>query len=228
LADLSINEYGADVPRRYTLGKRAETKAETRARIVAATLRLYQEMGVAEATVPAIARAADVAPATVRNHFPTSHDLAEATALALLADLRMPDASIFEGATSLTERVDRLLGELVAFFERGTDWWRVREADRMSGDAWSAPETRYYELMGGLIAAAIAPLDEDPAVVGIVGIVLVQGYFTARGAGRSAQESMTLIRSLLMPWLESRLGTANDPRGANPASMPPSGHDRAR
>jgi AcrR family transcriptional regulator len=187
------------------LGKRAETKAETRARIVEATLRLYREVGVAEATVPAIARAADVAPATVRNHFPAPSDLADATALALLAELRMPDVSIFAGATSLTERVDRLLVEIVAFFERGTDWWRVREADRVSGDAWSAPEARYYELMGGLISEAIAPLGDDAAIVGIVGIVLVQGYFTARGAGRSAEESRALVRSVLMPWLASRL-----------------------
>jgi AcrR family transcriptional regulator len=216
------------LPRRYTLGRRGEAKAETRRRIVEAALRLYREVGVAAATVPAIARAADVAPATVRNHFGTPADLGEATAAALLAELRMPDASIFDGATGLTERVDRLLVELVAFFERGTDWWRVRKVDRAAGDTWSAPEQRYYEEMGGLIATAIRPLDADPAIVAVVGVLLVQVYFAARAAGRTADESRQLVRSLLVPWLESQLAGGRPAGGRNRRSVQPSSHDRAR
>lgn len=189
------------MPRRYTLGKRGEAMAGTRDRILRSALALYREVGVAGTTVPLIARAADVAPATVRNHFPTPADLAAATAEALLAELRMPDSSIFAGTTTLAERMDRLLGEVVDFFERGNDWWQIREADRASGDQWSAPEARYYEAMGRLIADAIAPID-DPAIIAIVGSVLVQGYFPARAAGRSAEESRELVRSLLVPWLE--------------------------
>jgi len=192
------------VPRRYTLGKRGDAMAATRDRILRATLRLYRDVGVAAATVPAIAAAADVAPATVRNHFPTPADLASAAAEALLLDLRMPDASIFRGAGSLAERMDRLLHELVDFFERSNDWWQVREADRAAGDQWSAPEVSYYESMGRLIAEAIAPID-DPAIVAIVGSVLVQAYFPARATGRSPDEARELVRSLLVPWLEGRL-----------------------
>jgi AcrR family transcriptional regulator len=194
------------VPRRYTLGKREDTMAETRARIVGAALRLYREIGVAGTTVPLIAEAADVAPATVRNHFPTLGDLAAATAEALLVELRMPDASIFAGARSLTERMDRLLREIVDFFERGNEWWQIREADRAAGDQWSAPEARYYEEIATLIGEAIAPID-DPAIIGIVGSVLVQAYFPARSAGRSADEARELVRSLLVPWLEAQLAS---------------------
>ena len=195
------------MPRRYTLGKRGEAMADTRDRILRSALALYREVGVAGTTVPLIARAADVAPATVRNHFPTPADLASATADALLTELRMPDSSIFAGATALAERMDRLLDEVVDFFERGNDWWQIREADRAAGDQWSAPEARYYEAMGRLIADAIAPID-DPAIIGIVGSVLVQAYFPARSAGRSAEEARELVRSLLVPWLE-RLATAH-------------------
>jgi AcrR family transcriptional regulator len=178
--------------------------AATRERILRATLQLYRDIGVAATTVPAIAAAADVAPATVRNHFPTPADLAAAAAETLLAELRMPDASIFAGATSLAERMDRLLLEVVDFFERGNEWWQIREADRAAGDQWSAPEVRYYDEMGRLIAAAIAPID-DPAIVAIVGSLLVQAYFPARSAGRSADEARELVRSLLVPWLEGLL-----------------------
>lgn len=127
------------MPRTYRLGRRAETKAETRDRIVAATLRLYRDVGVAGATVPAVARAADVAPGTVRNHFPGPADLADAAAEAILADTGMPDATIFDGLIGLADRVERLLAEVSAFFERSTGWWEVREADRSAGNAWRSP-----------------------------------------------------------------------------------------
>ena len=63
------------MPRPYNLGQRAAPKAETRARIVAAALAIYRDRGLAGASNLAIARAADVAPATVRNHFPEPGDL---------------------------------------------------------------------------------------------------------------------------------------------------------
>jgi AcrR family transcriptional regulator len=219
---------GGAVPRQYTLGKRGEAKAETRQRIVDAALRLYREVGVAGATVPAIAAAADVAPATVRNHFPTAAELGEATAEAVIEQLRMPDAGIFAGTTTLSDRIGRLIDELVAFFERGTGWWEVREADRVAGDTWAAPEVRYYAAMGRLIEVAIAPLDDDPAIVAVTGAVLNQAYFSARAAGRSAEEAGGLVRSLLVPWLESRRAArAVRTGGRNRRSVPPSGHDGA-
>ena len=58
------------MPRPYNLGQRAAPKADTRSRIVDAALAIYLERGLAGASNLAIARAADVAPATVRNHFP--------------------------------------------------------------------------------------------------------------------------------------------------------------
>jgi AcrR family transcriptional regulator len=193
------------VPRRYTLGKRGETQAETRRQIVEATLRLYREVGVDGATVPAVARAADVAPATVRNHFPGPTELAEAVADAVLAELRMPDAAIFAGASGPIERLDRLLVEIAAFFERSAEWWTVREADRSGGNAWAGPEARYDARIGALIRTAIDPLGDDPAVVAIVGAVLVHVYFAGRSAGLSSAAAVDVERSLLVPWLEARL-----------------------
>jgi AcrR family transcriptional regulator len=193
------------LPRRYTLGKRGEAQAATRRRIVDAALRLYREVGIAGATVPAIARTADVAPATVRNHFPDPAGLAEAAADAILADLRMPDASIFEGAAGPIERVERLLVEIAAFSERSTDWWAVRVADRSGTDAWAVPEARYNDRIAALIRTAVAPLDDDPLVVAVIGVVLVQVYYAGRAAGLSSSAAVDEERALLVPWLEGRL-----------------------
>jgi AcrR family transcriptional regulator len=194
------------MPRRYTLGKRAESQAETRRRIVAATLRLYREVGIAATTVPAVARAADVAPATVRNHFPRPSDLAEAAADAIIADLEMPDESIFAGVSGPRARLERLLVESAAFFERSTGWWEVRVADRIGGDAWATPEARYDERIADLIRAAVTPLDADPAVVPVIAAVLVHVYLSARAAGLSSDAAVDVERALLLPWLGARVG----------------------
>jgi AcrR family transcriptional regulator len=45
------------MPRRYTLGKRADVKADTRARIVAAAVEVYRDQGPGAASNLAIARA---------------------------------------------------------------------------------------------------------------------------------------------------------------------------
>jgi AcrR family transcriptional regulator len=192
------------VPRTYRLGKRAESQAETRDRIVAATLRLYREVGVAGATVPAVARAADVAQGTVRNHFPGPTDLADAAAAAILGDAGMPDASIFDGVSLLAERVERLLVEVSAFFERSTGWWEVREADRSAGNAWEVAEAGYQTRITALIRAALEPLGDDPMAVAVIDAVLVHVYFSVRAGGGSADEAVDVERQLLLPWLEAR------------------------
>ena len=88
------------MPRSYNLGRRAEPKADTRARIVAAAMAIYRDRGLAAASNLAIARAADVAPATVRNHFPDPGDLARAVFDGLLEELRVPNSAIFDGPGS--------------------------------------------------------------------------------------------------------------------------------
>ena len=196
------------MPRRYTLGKRGAAQAETRRRIVEAALRLYREVGVDGATVPAVARTADVAPATVRNHFPGPTDLAEAVADTILAELRMPDASIFAGASGPIERVERLLVEMAAFSERSNDWWAVRVADRSQGDSWAVSEARYDARISALIREAVEPIGDDPVVVAVVGAVLVHVYYPARSAGLSPAAAVDVERSLLVPWLEARLAAS--------------------
>jgi AcrR family transcriptional regulator len=202
---LSINEIEeALMPRAYTLGKRGEAQAETRRRILEATLRLYREVGVAATTVASVAQAADVAPATVRNHFPNPTALAEAAADAILADVGVPDERIFEGATGPIERVERLVRELAAFFERSTGWWQVREADRGGLDAWALPEARYNAHMERLIRIAVAPLD-DPVVLAVIGAVLVHVYFAGRINGLEPAAAGEIELQLLVPWLEGLL-----------------------
>jgi AcrR family transcriptional regulator len=106
------------MPRSYNLGRREAPKANTRARIIEAAIGVYRERGLAGASNLAVARAADVAPATIRNHFPDPEDLARAVFTAMLAELNVPTPAIFDGLDGLDGRVERLARELAAFYER--------------------------------------------------------------------------------------------------------------
>src|SRR3954467_11162965 len=63
------------MPRPYEQKARAEAAAETRRRIVEATVALHEEVGPARTTVAEIARRAGVQRLTVYNHFPQDADL---------------------------------------------------------------------------------------------------------------------------------------------------------
>jgi len=206
------------VPRQYRLGKRGDAMAATRARIVAATLAIYRDRGIDAATVPAVAKAADVAPATVRNHFPGESALADAAAEAILEQLAMPDARIFAGIDGPLARVERLVHDVVAFYERGTGWWQVRERDRARGDAWAGPEAAYRADMGELVGAALGPLAADAVATAVVSTVIEPLYFSLRASGSTPEEAMDVQLAIVLPWLDRRVNEANS------RSMQPSEH----
>ncbi|HXS70545.1 MAG TPA: helix-turn-helix domain-containing protein, partial [Patescibacteria group bacterium] len=77
----------------------------TRVSIARAALDLIRRDGLRAATVPAIAKAADVAQATVRNHFPDQQALLGEVGAMILDDLALPDIDIFDGLDTPSERV---------------------------------------------------------------------------------------------------------------------------
>jgi AcrR family transcriptional regulator len=195
------------VPRPYRLGKRADTSAETRDRIVAAALAIYRDGGMRAATTRAVAAAADVAPGTVRNHFPAAVDLAQAAAEAVLREIQPPGVEIYAGLTSVSERVDRLAREVAAFFERSADWWEVEQGDPDLAAAWAANEAQYLEHFDAVLRAALDPSGEDPvATVILRTIVGPSFYFALRGHGLTSDEAVAIELSMVLPWLDQRLG----------------------
>jgi AcrR family transcriptional regulator len=194
------------VPRAYRLGRRADQQAVTRRRILAAALDLYRVGGFLAASTRAVAEAADVAPATVRNHFPTPTDLAVAAGQQVLDDLRPPEPSILDGLTTIADRIERLTGELVAFFDRGETWWSVLQRDAELSQAWAGAAEAYEEGFARLLRATLGPLADDPVVMAVtanaVGPAL---HYALRGAGVSPGDAVAAQCSVIIPWLEARL-----------------------
>ncbi|HEX8025865.1 MAG TPA: helix-turn-helix domain-containing protein, partial [Candidatus Limnocylindrales bacterium] len=67
-------------PRAYRLGRRAESAAATRDRIVEAAAALYEAQGVNATTLQAIAEKADVSRGTVLHHFGSTSGVLDAVA----------------------------------------------------------------------------------------------------------------------------------------------------
>jgi AcrR family transcriptional regulator len=193
------------MPRTYNLGRRAAPKADTRARIVAAALAIYGERGLAAASNLAIAQAADVAPATVRNHFPNEGDLARAVFEAMLEELEIPTPAIFEESDDLAARVTRLAEELAAFYERSEPWWRAYQREPELISAWGGGVDRYYADIERLMRAALGDLADDERSVAVVASVIgPPTFFALRARGLASPEAVRLSLELVLPWLERR------------------------
>jgi AcrR family transcriptional regulator len=193
------------MPRAYRLGSREGPKGETRARIIEAALEIIRDRGLKGASNLAIAHAADVAPATVRNHFPTPDDLATATFDALLALLDVPTPAIYEGLDTLADRVQRLAIELAALYERSGPWWRAYEREPQLITAWGGGVERYYADVDRLMRAALGDLgDDDEAVSVLAAVVGPPTFFALRNRGLSGDDAVRLTLELALPWLERR------------------------
>lgn len=195
------------MPRPYRLGRRAAPKAQTRDQIVAAALAIYLDRGLAGASNLAIARAADVAPATVRNHFPEPGDLARAVFEAMLLELKIPSLSIFDGVDDLPTRVERLARELAAFYERSEPWWRAYEREPELISAWGGGVDQYYSDIDRLMRTALGDLSSDDQSVAVIASVIgPPTFFALRARGLSSDEAVRLCLELAVPWLEEREG----------------------
>jgi AcrR family transcriptional regulator len=193
------------LPRNYRLGRRAEQMSKTRERIVRATLELVRAEGLRATTVPAIAKAADVAQATVRNHFPDEPALLNEVGTMILDDLAVPDTDIFDGLDTPSERVTRLARELVAFYGRGQDWWFVLTADPSMTPAFQQTARVYEERFDRLVEEAVRPIGDDALAVAMVGSVVGPPlHYALVARGFAPDDVVETSLAMLLPWLESR------------------------
>lgn len=200
------------MPRRYTLGKRADAKADTRARIIAAAVDIYRDRGMAAASNLAIARAADVAPATIRNHFADPSQLASAVFDKVLVELRPPGQEIFDGTEGIANRIRLLATELASFYERSEPWWRAYQREPALIEAWSSGVDRYYRDVDDLMQAALGPLAADERALAVVAAVIgPPTFFALRARGLSSEQAVDLGAELAVPWLEARMAEMRTP-----------------
>ena len=138
--------------RTYTKAKRAEKEAETRLRIVEATVDLHREVGPARTTIKMIAERAGVQRHTVYAHFPDEMDLHMACSGHHMEQNPLPSPDEWAAVNDPQVRLEKALGALYG--------WYARHAQLMASilrDAEIHPPTRQVtDLRAGPGMSAIA------------------------------------------------------------------------
>lgn len=107
--------------RKYELKKRAERQAETRQRIVEATVALHTTEGPARTTVLAIAQRAGVQRHTVYAHFPDENVLYAACTAHWDREHPFPDPQRWEAANDPLDRLGMALDDVYAWYDDVAD-----------------------------------------------------------------------------------------------------------
>jgi AcrR family transcriptional regulator len=120
--------------RKYRMTDRAKAQAETRERIVIATMQLHDEQGVAATSFVDVANRAGIGAATVYRHFPTLGSLVMACGAHVWREMDppVPDraSESFNGISGTEARLQRLVEEVDRFYRRGALRLTKAHADR--------------------------------------------------------------------------------------------------
>jgi AcrR family transcriptional regulator len=148
--------------------KRAKGLDATRERIVGATATLHREQGVAATSYVQIAERAGVGAATVYRHFPTLGSLVEACGVTVWDEMQPPvpeDApAVFAGLGTLPQRLERLVAELDAFYQRGSVWLGIAARDRDGVPELDGFLRRVDAGVEALVREAVGRGSEEPAI----------------------------------------------------------------
>jgi AcrR family transcriptional regulator len=159
-------------PRAYSMEKRATATAETRRRILEASLMLHSQKGMLATTWDDIARAAGVAVGTVYYHFPSFDELIPACSGFGRQLNPLPTSQIFLGVRGTKQRVERLVRALAEFYRKAqgplfftfAERVAVPAVDRLANELMASVHSVVQEALGPdappkAVAAADALLD---------------------------------------------------------------------
>ena len=191
------------------MNKRAAAAARTRQRIVEATRELHGEKGIAATSWDDVAARAGVGVGTVYRHFPSLDELIPACGEITMRIVALPDPSrvpaLFAHATEPAERIERLVHEAFAIYERGAPQLR---AIRREGDIHPDVARARNELeasLSALVETALRPLDatqQDRAVARAM--VDLNTWQALRDQGLGPAESVAATTDMLARRLTAR------------------------
>lgn len=168
-------------PRQYRLGKRAETIEQTRERILGAARELLAQGGYHSTSLDQVARAADVARATVYYQFGSKAGLLEA----VVEDIRRRAGQAdVDDAVEVSDPVEA-----------------VRQAFVMGSRFWSAEHALVRRLTG--LAAVDDEIGRVLAEVGRNRLPLLDGLVKRLGAAGQLVPSVSEARALDVLWMLS-------------------------
>jgi AcrR family transcriptional regulator len=198
-------------PRKYDMTKRTAAVARTRERIVDAARELHGEQGIAATSWDDIAARAGVGVGTVYRHFRSLDELIPACGEMTMQAVAPPHPStmpaLFESATQPAQRIERLVREAFAIYERGAPELR---AIRREGDVHprvAQDRDGFEAALNALVDTALGPLNvtqQDRALVRAM--VDLNTWEALRDQGLEPAESVAPISDMLARRLTVRQG----------------------
>jgi AcrR family transcriptional regulator len=189
-------------PRKYDMTKRTAAVARTRQRIVDAALELHGEQGIAATSWDDIAARAGVGVGTVYRHFSSLDELIPACGEITMQIVALPDPAavpeLFEHAAKPADRIERLVREAFAIYERAAPVLRAirREADVHPRVAQDRDDLEAS--LSALVDTALRPLDatrQDRRVARA--LVDLNTWEALRDQGLGPAESVAAITDML-------------------------------
>jgi AcrR family transcriptional regulator len=177
--------------------RRAERVALTRERIVDAAVDVFARRGARGTTMTEVARAADVATATVTNHFATPDLLLQAVVDRLVTQIQIPDHAIFVGTRSTAARLRALTAAMFTFYERTNRWFALLGAEIADVPVLAKADADFRRAIQGLYAQALTGVDDDTVGKAVAGLVHPATYTTLRQAGLTVSEATDLVADAL-------------------------------
>jgi len=182
--------------------RRASAVAQTRRRIIGATRELHTEQGIAATSWDDIAARAGVGVGTVYRHFPSLDELIPACDEISMQVVALPDPegvpSLFDGVDARAERIERLVREAFAIYERGAP---ELHAIRNEPDIHPRVAQGVEELEASLTAlvdAAVEPSGITPADRAVVRAMVDLGTWQAlRDQGLGPEDSVDAVSQML-------------------------------
>jgi AcrR family transcriptional regulator len=189
-------------PRNYDMTKRAATVARTRQRIIDAARQLHGEQGIAATSWDDIAARAGVGVGTVYRHFPSLDELIPACGELTMQIVAPPDPSmvpaLFAHATDPAERIERLVREAFAIYERGAPELGVIRREGGVHERLAQDRDEFEASLSALVDTALEPLDAtqyDRAVTRAM--VDLNTWEALRDQGLGPAECVATIRDML-------------------------------
>ena len=182
--------------------KRAAAVEQTRRRIVDATRELHREQGIAATSWEDIAARAGVGVGTVYRHFPSLDELIPACGQVTMEVLALPDRSaapaLFDGLTEPARRIERLVGEIFAVYERGAPELRAIREEAGVHPRVALDRDRLEATLAALVDAALGRLGADPQALAVVrALVDLNTWQALRDQGLGPEERVSVISEIV-------------------------------
>lgn len=133
--------------RTYRKTRRAEQQAETRDRIIEATMALHEEVGPRETTVSAIAERAGVQRLTVYRHFPDDAELLQACTFRWLTLNPPPQQDMWADIGDRRLRLATALGAFYEYYRATETMWRRAYRDVDDVAALQGPMAEFEDYL---------------------------------------------------------------------------------